>query len=133
MSTPDLAAKPPPVPYTYKALLVRVVDGDTVDVNIDLGFNCWMLERVRLEGIDTAEIFGPHASPLGQLARSYVITWCAVCPGLLLQSLRYDAREKYGRVLGDIFRVRADGTTDPVSLARALKAADLQKIDRGFA
>ena len=42
--------------YEYKCEIVRVVDGDTVDVNIDLGFNTWLWkERIRLKGIDTPE------------------------------------------------------------------------------
>ena len=42
--------------YEYKAKVLRVVDGDTVDVDIDLGFGIWMhRERVRMMGIDTPE------------------------------------------------------------------------------
>ena len=42
--------------YEYKALINRVVDGDTVDVDIDLGFGVWLHdERVRIMGIDTPE------------------------------------------------------------------------------
>ena len=42
--------------YEYRAKLVNVVDGDTVDVDIDLGFGIWMRdERVRIMGIDTPE------------------------------------------------------------------------------
>ena len=42
--------------YEYKAIVVKVVDGDTVDVDIDLGFNVWLKkQRIRLYGIDTPE------------------------------------------------------------------------------
>ena len=42
--------------HEYKCKILRVVDGDTVDVDIDLGFGIWMhKERVRLLGIDTPE------------------------------------------------------------------------------
>ena len=42
--------------YKYNATIVRVVDGDTVDVDIDLGFNMWLRnQRIRLAGIDTPE------------------------------------------------------------------------------
>ena len=41
--------------YEYKAKLLRVIDGDTVDCVIDLGFNVRLKERVRLKGIDTPE------------------------------------------------------------------------------
>ena len=42
--------------YEYRCKILRVIDGDTVDVDIDLGFGVWMLkERVRLFGFDTPE------------------------------------------------------------------------------
>ena len=42
--------------YEYKVRIVKVVDGDTVDVDIDLGFDVWLKnQRVRLYGIDTPE------------------------------------------------------------------------------
>ena len=42
--------------YEYKCKMVRVVDGDTVDVDIDLGFGVWMRkQRIRMYGIDTPE------------------------------------------------------------------------------
>ena len=41
--------------YTYKAKLMRVVDGDTVDAEIDLGFGVFMKQRIRLYGINTPE------------------------------------------------------------------------------
>jgi len=41
--------------YEYKAKLDRVIDGDTIDCHIDLGFNVTLKERVRLKGIDTPE------------------------------------------------------------------------------
>ena len=41
--------------YIYKAKLVRVVDGDTVDAMIDLGFDTWVKKRIRFHGVDTWE------------------------------------------------------------------------------
>ena len=41
--------------YNYKAKLVRVVDGDTIDAEIDLGFGVFIKQRIRLYGIDTPE------------------------------------------------------------------------------
>ncbi len=41
--------------YKYKAKLIRVVDGDTIDAEIDLGFKIYIKERIRLAGIDTPE------------------------------------------------------------------------------
>lgn len=41
--------------YSYNATLVRVIDGDTVDAMIDLGFEVWVKKRIRLNGIDAPE------------------------------------------------------------------------------
>ena len=42
--------------HTYKCTILKVIDGDTVDVDIDLGFGVWMRkERIRILGIDTPE------------------------------------------------------------------------------
>tara|TARA_B100000029_G_C17031162_1_gene762243 strand:- start:125 stop:487 length:363 start_codon:yes stop_codon:yes gene_type:complete len=41
--------------YNYKAKLIKVIDGDTVDAMIDLGFNIWIKKRIRLAGIDAYE------------------------------------------------------------------------------
>jgi len=49
--------------YTYKGICTRVVDGDTVDITLDLGFNTLIKNRFRLYGIDSPETFGvKHSS-----------------------------------------------------------------------
>jgi len=64
--------------YDYKVIDVpRVIDGDTFDLDIDLGFYASLRVRIRLYGIDTPEIFGRNASPLGTLAREYAVGWIA--------------------------------------------------------
>ena len=92
--------------YEYRARLVKVVDGDTVDVDIDLGFGIWMKdERVRIMGIDTPEsrtrdkvekLFGKAASTrVKELLKENII--------LKTQIARdgEDMKGKYGRILGD--------------------------------
>ena len=92
--------------YEYRAKLVKVVDGDTVDVDIDLGFGIWMKdERVRIMGIDTPEsrtrdkiekLFGKAASArVKELLDEDII--------LKTQIARdgEDMKGKYGRILGD--------------------------------
>ena len=69
--------------YEYNCELDRVVDGDTVDVNIDLGFGIWLRkERVRVMGIDTPEsrtsdpvekVFGKAVQPKIGLVRTNVV------------------------------------------------------------
>lgn len=63
--------------YTYSALVVNVVDGDTLDLRIDLGFSVHINTRVRLEGVDAYEIrLGKNTTPkkkaLGLKAKEFV-------------------------------------------------------------
>jgi micrococcal nuclease len=61
--------------YEYKATIVRVVDGDTVDVDIDLGFDVWLRsQRIRLFGVDTPECRTRNKATKahGLLAKKYV-------------------------------------------------------------
>ena len=92
--------------YEYRAKLVKVVDGDTVDVDIDLGFGVWLKsERVRIMGIDTPEsrtrdkvekIFGLAAKErLKQLIeKDTILKTFAAKDG-------EDMKGKFGRILGD--------------------------------
>jgi micrococcal nuclease len=60
--------------YTYKAKIINVVDGDTVDAVIDLGFHIKTTQRLRLLGVDAPELRGPKAKPeSAQAAKIYVM------------------------------------------------------------
>ena len=61
--------------YEYKATLVRVVDGDTLDCMTDLGFNCHVKIRVRLYGVDTWEsrTRDKEEKKKGLLAKQFVV------------------------------------------------------------
>jgi len=115
--------------YTYKISVERVVDGDTIVAMIDLGFHTFIKEHVRLYDVDTPEVFGRYAEPRGKLATEFTDTWlrgddpdAPFLKGLIMDSRKYDAREKYGRSLGEIFR-----PNDPISLNQALKNAGHEK------
>lgn len=58
--------------FQYKAVITNVVDGDTFDMDIDLGFNIHIHERVRLLDIDTPEKFGKEKE-LGLLVKDYAV------------------------------------------------------------
>lgn len=58
--------------FQYKAIITNVVDGDTFDMDIDLGFNIHIHERVRLLDIDTPEKFGAEKE-LGLIVKDYAI------------------------------------------------------------
>ena len=85
--------------YEYSATLVKIVDGDTVDVLIDLGFNTTKKERVRLLGIDTPESATKDLAEkkLGLEAKEYITQWFVKNTPFRLQTTKDD---KYGRILG---------------------------------
>ena len=96
--------------YEYKSKLIRVVDGDTVDVDIDLGFGIWMLkERVRIMGIDTPESRTRDLveKKFGLAAKAYVQSYLPKGSDQTLITEK-DATGKYGRILGQ-FRME-DGS-----------------------
>ena len=88
--------------HTYKCTILRVVDGDTVDVDIDLGFGVWMRkERVRLLGIDTPEsrTSDKVEKVYGNLAKDFVKSYLPVGSSQTLQTEK-DKTGKFGRILG---------------------------------
>lgn len=94
--------------YEYKALINRVVDGDTVDIDIDVGFGIWIKdERVRVMGIDTPEsrTSDKTEKKFGLAAKERLKE---LIPEGTIQILKTevnkdgeDAKGKFGRILGD--------------------------------
>jgi micrococcal nuclease len=84
--------------YEYKARVVRVLDGDTMDVSIDLGFDVWVYQRVRLLGINTAE----KNTDLGKRTIEYVRNLCPLGCNVILKSEKAE-REKFGRYLARVY------------------------------
>ena len=100
--------------YDYQCTIVRVVDGDTVDVDIDLGFDTWRCgERIRLYGIDTPECRTRDAEEkaAGLLAKDFVKNCLHVGGTYRLQTKE---KGKFGRYLGTIY------LTDESSINAAL-------------
>ena len=88
--------------HTYKCTILRVVDGDTVDVDIDLGFGVWMRkERIRILGIDTPEsrTRDKVEKTYGILAKNFVKSYLPVGSVQVLQTEK-DGTGKFGRILG---------------------------------
>lgn len=93
-----LRAPHPAMPdYSYRCNVVRVVDGDTIDVDIDLGFAITARKRLRLYGVNTWETRGAER-PRGLLAKEYVETLLLSVKEVWVQTLM-DAEGKYGRLL----------------------------------
>lgn len=123
-----------PVPYSYYLTPERVIDGDTLVVLLDLGVKVYNRQTVRLWGINAPELHGPNAS-VAQAARVFVENWIAhgkaaqrfssgaSGKGFSMLSNKYDEREKYGRMLGTLYR-----DDDPKSLNAALLEAKLATL-----
>ena len=96
--------------YEYKCKVLRVVDGDTVDVDIDLGFGVWMhRERVRMMGIDT-----PESRTRDKVEKAFGLASKDRLKELLpigsisilkteIDRSGEDKKGKFGRILGDFF------------------------------
>ena len=98
--------------HTYRCKILRVVDGDTVDVDIDLGFGVWMhKERVRIHGIDTPEsrTRDKEEKIYGLAAKEFVKSFLPVGSDATLQTEK-DKTVKFGRILGKFLVY--DGVTD---------------------
>jgi len=98
--------------YEYRCEIVRVVDGDTVDINIDLGFGVWLNdERVRLMGVDTPEsrTSDKVEKLFGYAAKAFVEAALPVGSMQQLATKKYDSKGKFGRILGDFLLVGEDG------------------------
>mgnify|MGYP003120971216 FL=1 len=90
--------------YEYGCKVTRVVDGDTVDVILDLGFSILHKCRVRLYGIDTPEsrTRNKDEKVRGKLAAKFLQDAIDNSTKVVLRSKLKDSKGKYGRVLGEI-------------------------------
>ena len=88
--------------YEYRSTILRVVDGDTIDVSIDLGFDISHKERVRLYGVDTPELRGgtDESKALAKTATAFVVDRMPIGSQQVIKT-QYDRRGKYGRILAD--------------------------------
>ena len=95
--------------YQYKAKLIRVIDGDTVDLEVDLGFRIKLNARIRLEGINTPEITGVDKEKGLEVKKFVEELFSAESGVCTLMSFK---TEKYGRWLGRIYLPNASCVND---------------------
>jgi micrococcal nuclease len=98
--------------FWYGATVLGVVDGDTVDLMVDLGFSVHHKIRVRLYGINTPESRTKNLQEkeLGLKAKKYVEDWCTNHKWVFVNTIP-DKNDKYGRVLARIYS--SDKVDDP--------------------
>jgi micrococcal nuclease len=89
--------------FDYKCKITRVVDGDTVDIDLDLGFKLSKKDRVRLSGIDTPESRTRNLAEkkLGLEAKEFLKAWCKKHKGDII--IHTESEGKYGRLLGALY------------------------------
>jgi len=89
----------------YVKKVTKVVDGDTIDVDIDLGFDISFTSRVRLAGIDTPEsrTSDKIEKSLGLESKAYLKNAIDNAKSVVIKTEKMDSSEKYGRILGWVF------------------------------
>lgn len=114
--------------YEYRVHQVaKVIDGDTFDFDLDVGFYSILRVRVRLHGIDTYEIYGKNTHELGIPARNFASEWMEQRRNLGVRTfkLNYDspvADGAFGRWAADVFDIDTGA-----HLADALREAGFEK------
>lgn len=111
-------------PYIYRVRQVhKVVDGDTIDVDIDLGFDVSLAKRVRLSGVDTPESRTKDAyeKNLGLESKDWLKNRLQFAKDIIIKTELPNSTEKYGRILGWLYI-----NDEPISLNE-------QMIQEGYA
>jgi micrococcal nuclease len=115
--------------FAYRARLVKVVDGDTIDVEIDRGFRDVLTQRLRLLGVNTPEMHDadPIKRAAAVAAKDYVIAWCdAALAASLVTGDKWELRiqtekdDAFGRYLCRVWK--ADAYPSGVDLSAFLIA-----------
>ena len=109
--------------YQYKAQVRQVIDADTIDVLIDLGFGVHTMQRLRLYGIDAPEM----RTEAGKVAKEYVKSVLLGADASMFVYVRTikDKKDKYGRKLAVVY-------FDPVSMLLDQDESKIEMMDRSF-
>ena len=98
--------------YNYRVENIRVIDGDTVEVDIDLGFDVWLKkQKVRIHNIDAPEIRSKDKEEkvFAQAAKKRMEELLSIEEEIILRSFQ-DVRGKFGRIIGDFIIYDLAGT-----------------------
>lgn len=110
--------------YEYKVdSVVDVIDGDTIDVVISLGFDVYVKKRIRLAGIDTPEsrTKDPYEKRLGLESKAWLKNVLAGAQKIVIRTEQINSVGKFGRTLGEIF------------LDNSEKSVNVMMIEQGYA
>ncbi|MCB9771365.1 MAG: thermonuclease family protein [Candidatus Omnitrophica bacterium] len=112
--------------YTYAATVEKVIDADTIDVRIDVGFGIRLYDRLRFRGINAPEM----STAEGKLAKQFLVDYFMNCPKVIVRTYK-QKEEMYGRWLADIFVLK--GSTDPYQIAAEGEFLNQRLLDEGLA
>jgi len=118
-------------PYIYRIRsIAKVVDGDTIDANIDLGFDISLNKRIRLAGIDTPEsrTKDEYEKKLGLESKEWLKKHLEGAKDIIVKTELPDSTEKYGRIIGHLYVGDAE-----VSAVNRKKSVNNQMIEEGYA
>ena len=106
-------------PYLYRIKDVhKVVDGDTIDADIDLGFDISLTKRIRLAGVDTPESRTADANEkkYGLESKEWLKHRLEGAKDIIIKTELPDSTEKYGRIIGHLF---INGEATSLKIGRA--------------
>ncbi len=118
-------------PYIYRIRSVhKIVDGDTIDADIDLGFDISLSKRIRLAGVDTPEsrTTDTKEKALGLEVKEWLKKRLEGQTDIIVKTELPDSTEKYGRILGHLFIGDKE-----VSAVNKKKSINQIMIDEGYA
>ena len=118
--------------YIYKTELIRVVDGDTVDLVIDLGFDTLKRERFRLDGIDAPEM----RTEAGKASKAWLWEVLQPLKAIYVQTIQLETkakRDKYGRFLAVLYSDLGDVRAKLPPKTLAVESINSQMIEAGHA
>lgn len=101
--------------YEYRAVVVRVIDADTVRVVFDLGFDVHIHQTIRLSGINAPEM----STKEGKDATTYVRHLLPLGANILVQTEK-DRQDKYGRYLGKIYFMESKECLNDILIEKGL-------------
>ena len=116
--------------YEYKVRITRVVDGDTVDAEVDLGFGIFHKDRIRLMGLDTPESRNRNlvGKALGLASKARLKEILKENKGGIILRTSKEGKGKFGRILAEIFSSYSDNT-----LIQRFLSVNEMLIDEGHA
>lgn len=107
----------PTTAYDYRAMVLRWIDGDTLDVRIDLGLDVSIVQRVRLYGVNTPEMTSANKSDRNAARAALGMCKSLAPEGSFVQLRTHKPHDKYGRYLASV------ANDDGEDIARSLLAS----------